>query len=87
MIERISDLPANVLGLSAHGRITGEDYETVVIPAVEEKLREHDKLRLLYYLGPDYEGFAAAAAWEMIHGSAYDLAAAAELHRPDYPEA
>jgi hypothetical protein len=37
MIEIIDGLPANVLGVSAEGKITGSDYETVLIPALDEK--------------------------------------------------
>ena len=64
MITRMPDLPDNVLALEASGEVTGEDYETVVIPAVEKMLAEHDKLRMLYQLGPDYTGFEGAAMWD-----------------------
>jgi hypothetical protein len=39
------ELPDNVLGVSAEGQISGADYETVLIPAVESKLKSHDKIR------------------------------------------
>jgi hypothetical protein len=63
MIEPVPDLPDNVLGFRAIGRITSEDYETVLIPAVEAKLAENKKVRLLYCLGEDFEGFEAGAMW------------------------
>ena len=63
MVEPIPDLPDNVLGFRAIGRVTSEDYETVLIPAVEAKLAENKKVRLLYSLGEDFEGFEAGAMW------------------------
>ena len=39
MIELIPDLPENVLGFSAKGEVTVEDYETVLIPAVEARIK------------------------------------------------
>ena len=43
MLKIMNDLPANVLGVSAEGKITGADYETILIPAVEEKLKANKK--------------------------------------------
>ena len=57
MIERLTDLPAGVVGLKAVGDVDGEDYETVIIPAVEEALEGRDKARLLYVLGPEFDEY------------------------------
>ena len=32
----MNDLPDTVLGISAEGTVTGADYQTVLIPAVEK---------------------------------------------------
>ena len=64
MVEPVAGLPENVLGFKGIGRVTSEDYETVLIPAVEAKLAEHKKLRLLYYLGEEFEGFDVGAMWD-----------------------
>jgi hypothetical protein len=64
MIKIISDLPNNVLGFESSGTVTGEDYETVLIPAVEAKLEEFPKIRLLYHLGPDFISYDLKAAWD-----------------------
>lgn len=53
----MSNLPDNVLGFSAEGEITGTDYETVLIPAMEEKLKANKKINLLYHLGGNFTGF------------------------------
>lgn len=64
MIERLSGLPDHVIGFSAHGQVTAQDYAQHVVPAVEEALAGHDKVRLLYQLGEDFDGFDAGALWE-----------------------
>ena len=64
MVERIADLPDNVLGFSAKGKVTAEDYESTIIPAVEGLLGRQDRVRFLYHLGADFDGFEAAAMWD-----------------------
>jgi hypothetical protein len=61
MIEIITGMPDNVLAAAAHGKITGEDYENVLIPALEEKFKIHKKLRFFYHLGQDFFGYSLAA--------------------------
>lgn len=57
----MDDLPGKVLGISAEGKITGSDYETILIPVVEEKLKTYKKIRLLYHLGINFTGFDLSA--------------------------
>jgi hypothetical protein len=64
MIEKIPDLPDNVLGFTAIGKVTLNDYESVIIPAVEELFTRQEKIRFLYHLGNDFTGFEAAAMWD-----------------------
>ena len=66
MLERLQDVPAPVVGIKATGQVTGDDYRTVLIPAVEKALEGGHKVRLLYVLGDDVKGmgFSAGAAWE-----------------------
>lgn len=64
MIEIISDMPENIVAVSASGKVTGEDYDKVLIPGLEEKLKGHKKIRLLYHLGKDFSGFTAEAMWD-----------------------
>ena len=54
MLTIINDLPDNVLGVSGEGKITGKDYETVLIPAIAEKFKANKKLRMLYHLGVSF---------------------------------
>jgi SpoIIAA-like len=64
MIEEIPDLPDNVLGFTAKGTVTANDYESVIIPAVEELFSRKDKVRFLYQLSEDFTGFEASAMWD-----------------------
>ncbi len=63
MMSIIKDLPDDILGVEARGKITGEDYENTLIPAAEEKLETHDSLKMLFILG-DMDGFDLKAMWQ-----------------------
>ena len=60
----IPDLPDDVLGFTAKGKVTANDYEAVIIPAVEALFSRQSKVRFLYHLGEDFTGFEAAAVWD-----------------------
>jgi hypothetical protein len=64
MIERIPGLPPNVLGYTAKGTVTAEDYETIIIPEVEASFARQGKVRFLYHIGEEAEGFETAAMWD-----------------------
>jgi hypothetical protein len=64
MIDVIPDMPDNVVALRAKGKVTGEDYERVLIPAVEAAVKEHGKIRLLYHIGNEFSGVEARAMWD-----------------------
>ena len=64
MIEKLKDLPRGIDGVRAIGKISKEDYEQVFVPLLEEARREGRRIRFLYHLGPEFEGFTPGAAWE-----------------------
>jgi hypothetical protein len=64
MIEQLENMPAGVTGLRAAGKVTAEDYKDVLAPAIETALADGGKVRLVYELGPDYEGFEAGGVWQ-----------------------
>ena len=64
MIELLKGFPDSVVAISAHGEVTRKDYDTVLIPAIEKALKSHDKVRVLYEIGPDFTGYDAGSAWE-----------------------
>lgn len=64
LIELIEGLPERVVGLRGKGRVTGDDYEQVLMPRVDAVLKAHDKVRLLYVLGDDFDGYSGGAMWD-----------------------
>ncbi len=64
MIEVMIDLPDHVLGLRATDEVTAEDYKSVLVPALEEKLQRLTKVRLLYVMAEGFGGYTGGAAWE-----------------------
>ena len=64
MIEALKEFPPNVLAFTCKGHVTKRDYETVLIPTVEEALRQKGKLRLYYQIDPDFSGIEPGAVWD-----------------------
>lgn len=64
MLEKLNDVPQGIVGLRAVGKLSKEEYESVLEPLLEEARREVRRIRFLYQLGPDFEGFTPGAAWE-----------------------
>lgn len=64
MIELWSGLPDNILGLTATGEVSADDYEKTLIPAVEDLLSRHEKIRVIYHLDEGFKEFSAAAVWD-----------------------
>jgi SpoIIAA-like len=64
MIQTLQGFPSKVLAFACKGQVTKSDYETVLIPAVEEALKQSGKLRLYYQVGPDFSGIEPGAVWD-----------------------
>ncbi len=64
MIKTLEGFPDSVVALAAEGHVSTEDYETVLIPRLNEALARHGKVRLYYELGGSFDGIDAGAAWE-----------------------
>jgi len=64
MIRTLGGMPAGVLGLEAVDDVEKEDYEKVILPAVNEAIAEHGKVRLVYVLGPEFDDYEGEAVWE-----------------------
>jgi stage II sporulation SpoAA-like protein len=62
VIERIEGMPAGTIGLRASGKLSKEDYRTVLEPALEEGI-ESGELRLVFQL-TDFDGLEADALIE-----------------------
>ena len=64
MLEKLSDVPEGIVGVKAIGKLTRDDYEKVLEPLLDGARREGRRLRFLYQVGPEFEGFTLGAAWE-----------------------
>jgi len=64
MLKELRDLPPGLVGLSAIGTVTREDYERAFEPIVDVARREGRRLRFLYDFGPEFDGFTPGAVWE-----------------------
>jgi hypothetical protein len=56
MIELIKELPDNVVGIVARGRVTNEECDNILKPAMERSLKRHGKVRLYYEIGSRFPG-------------------------------
>lgn len=59
MIERVEEMPAGTIGLRASGKLSKDDYRTVLEPALAEGV-ESGELRLVFEL-TDFDGLEAGA--------------------------
>jgi hypothetical protein len=69
MLELIDGLPGNVVGIAVSGRLTMQDCQDVLIPAMQKSLKRHDKIRLYYELNSRFPG----AAWDELELGLEDL--------------
>ena len=59
MIERMDDVPAGVIGLRATGKLSKDDYVSVLEPALKEAT-DSGEARALFVL-PDFDGLEPGA--------------------------
>jgi hypothetical protein len=65
LLTLILELPATVVGVEAEGKVTSQDYEQVLVPAVEAARAAGDgKVRILYVLGREFPDYTAGAVWQ-----------------------
>ena len=64
MLERISNIPDGIFGVSAKQKVSKKDYDAFIVPFLEEARRKGERIRFLYHFGPEFDGFTAQAAWE-----------------------
>lgn len=64
MLKPLTDLPPGIDGLEAVGRVSKDDYEKVMAPLLDAARRDGRKLRFLYQIGPEFQGFTPGAAWQ-----------------------
>lgn len=69
MLELIDGLPGNVVGIAVSGRLTTQECQDVLVPAMQKSLKRHEKIRLYYELNSRFPG----AAWDELELGLEDL--------------
>lgn len=64
MIEILESPKDDILEVRLSGKVTGEDYDETLTPAIEAASAKHDKIRMLAQIGPGFEGYTLQAAWD-----------------------
>ena len=62
--------PPGVVAVRASGILIGQEYDTVVVPLLEEARREGRRLRCLGEVAADYCGLTPGAACQRPHAGA-----------------
>lgn len=60
----MKDVPANVVGVRALGKVTKDDYDQTLVPALEKAAKEFGKINLLMVFETDLANFTYAAWME-----------------------
>ncbi len=63
MIE-ILEQDGNIVCLQATGKLTHDDYQQVLIPRLEQVIKEHGKARILFAMGEEFHGWELEAMWD-----------------------
>ncbi len=64
MIEILPGFADNVLAAAWRGKVTAEEYQKVLEPAVRAKVAAHGGLRLLAQFGKDFDAMTPGAMWQ-----------------------
>ncbi len=59
-----SEIWYKVLGVRARAKLTAEDYEEIWIPRLRKLIDERGSVRVLLFMGEDFEGWEIGAAWD-----------------------
>ncbi len=68
MVERISDLPPEVLGFRASGTISSGEYRQMIEP-IYAALERGEKLNIYFELTDDFHGLDLGALWQDVQAA------------------
>ncbi|WP_203291987.1 STAS/SEC14 domain-containing protein [Maricaulis parjimensis] len=57
------DAETGLVVAKAVGEVTASDYEQALVPGLEAAIGDHGPVRMLYWFGPEFEGFSPGAVW------------------------
>ncbi len=61
MFQTIDGMPGTVIAVRAVGRVTADDYRTVLTPAIDRATTDGRKARLYLELGEGFDGYDPSA--------------------------
>ena len=64
MIEILPESNAAILVVKASKKLTAHDYESVFIPAMDERIKSYGKIRVVFYLDENFTGWDFEAMWD-----------------------
>jgi hypothetical protein len=64
MIEMLPESEGNTLVLRATGKLTDQDYKEVMIPYLENIIKQYGKARVVMYMDENFKGWNANAMWD-----------------------
>jgi hypothetical protein len=62
VIRKIDGMPDDIIAVEAVGKVSADDYESIMIPAVDVATRGESRARMLLVFGSDFDGYEAEAA-------------------------
>jgi hypothetical protein len=68
MIDVVPDMPDNITVLNIKGKVTGEDYKSVLIPAVQAQIEKHGKIRLVCHFDDEFSFGGSAMLYDATFG-------------------
>jgi hypothetical protein len=75
MIRVIGQMPDGVLGVEATGKLSAEDYATVLAPALAAATEGGGKIRIVLVFGGEFEGMEPGAVWQDVRTGIHDWTA------------
>ncbi|HLP12924.1 MAG TPA: STAS/SEC14 domain-containing protein [Flavobacteriales bacterium] len=64
MITQLKTVPANVVAFKATGRVTKQNFENVILPAVNELVQRTGELNYMLILDTPLKNFTLGAWWQ-----------------------
>lgn len=64
MIELLDGFGHDVVAIKAHGVLTSDDYDELLVPAIEAKLKDHSTIKLWYEFSDQFEGISVDTLWD-----------------------
>ena len=64
MIAIMEQSEGPLVAVHFSGHLSAEDYTGIWVPACEQAIEEHGKVRVLIYMDDTFEGWQAAVIWQ-----------------------